>query len=187
VRPSVVLVLLALTLGSEARPQVPERRCPAPFADLLSPRVFDEYAVKVPRVEVRAVAPDVGSGQAHLYRTAIRDAAKAGPNFAGHYTIIRIGCGSATVCVAIADARTGKIYFPPDLENATVLLVDTLTSEVDTLNYRRNSRLLIVVGLPNENPKRAGIGYYVWRSGKLNLLRFTPAAKLCSLPPSTHF
>ena len=184
----MALALLAIAPGSEARPQTSEPyRCPASFAALLSARTFGDYAVKLPAGRLKPVAPDVRVGQTHLYRTAIRAAAKAGPDFAGHYTVIRIGCGAATICVAIADTQTGKIYFPSALRNATALLVDTLGADVDTLNYRRNSRLLIVIGSPNENPKRAGVSYYVWRSGELSLLRFTPAAALCSLPPSTQF
>lgn len=110
-----------------------------------------------------------------------------GPNFAGHYTIIPIGCGAATVCVAIADAATGHVYFPPELRSAEALLVDTGGVEVETLNFRPDSRLLIVAGSPNEQPRRAGISYYVWRSGRLSLIRYTPAAALCGLPVSTRF
>ena len=184
-RLSVVLALFAIALGSEAQSQSLPLRCPAPFASLLSDKVFGDHAVAAPKM--RPVAADVRAGQAHLYRTVIREAARSGPDFAGHYTIIRIGCGAATICVAIADAQTGKIYFPPELRSATALLVDTGAMEVATLNYRRNSRLLVVIGLPNEDPKKAGASYYLWRAGKLSLLHFTPAAKLCSLPPSTQF
>jgi hypothetical protein len=166
---------------------MPVLRCPAPFAALLSDKTFREYAVRTPPSKSRPAPADVRTGQAHLYRTVIREAAKAGPDFAGHYTLITIGCGAATTCVAIADAQTGKIYFPPELKEATGLLVDTGNVEVDRLNYRRNSRLLIVIGYVNENPKRAGASYYLWRSGKLSLVRFTPAFRLCSLPPSTRF
>ncbi|MDR6790299.1 hypothetical protein J2Y58_003679 [Sphingomonas sp. BE138] len=89
--------------------------------------------------------------------------------------------------MAIADTKTGKVYFPPELENATALMVDAGAESFEILNYRPDSSLLIVVGSPNENPRRAGMSYYLWNSGKLHLLRFTPAAKLCSLPTSTQF
>jgi len=117
----------------------------------------------------------------------IREGAGEGPNFADRYTIIRIGCGAATLCVAIADAMTGHVYFPPELRTVEALIVDTGSVEVDTLNFRRDSRLLIAVGSPNEQRRRAGISYYVWRSGRLSLVRFTPAAALCGLPASTRF
>jgi hypothetical protein len=135
----------------------------------------------------RPARPDVRGGWVHHYRTSISEGARLGPNFADHYTIIRIGCGAATLCVAIADARTGHVYLPPGLRSAEALLVDTGGLEVETLNYRRSSRLLIVVGSPNERPRGAGIGYYVWRSGRLSRFRYIPAARLCGLPASTRF
>jgi len=181
-----ILALFTCVTGVGATAKTPLRRCPAPFAGLLSDEVFGGYGVKMPSETSPAHMPDVRTGTAYLYRTVIREGAKRGSDFAGHYRAIRIGCGAATVCLAIADTQNGKVYFPAELERATALLVDTGT-DVDTLNYRRNSRLLVVVGLPNEEPARAGMSYYTWRSGKLSLIRFTPAAKLCSLPPSTQF
>ena len=161
--------------------------CPAPFARLLGDYVFRSYAVHVTPNRFRPIQPDVRSGRARLYRTRIREAAAQGPNFADHYTIIRIGCGAATLCIAITDARTGHVYFPLELRSVEALLVDTGRVEVDTLNFRRDSRLLIVVGSPNETTSRAGISYFRWRSGRLSLTRFTPAAELCGLPASTRF
>jgi len=161
--------------------------CPAPFSRLLGDQVFRDYAVHVTPDRRQPVRPDVRSGRAHLYRTRIGEEAEQGPNFADRYTIIQIGCGAATLCIAIADARTGHVYFPPELRSAEALLVDTGGVEIDTLSFRRDSRLLIVVGSPNEQPRRAGISYYTWRSGRLSLIRFTPAAELCGLPPSTQF
>lgn len=186
-RSSVMLALFTFVLGVEARAEAPELQCAAPFADILSDRVFGRYAVTASSGTMNPATPDVRAGTSHLYRTVIREGAKKGPDFAGHYTIIRIGCGAATVCVAIADARSGKVYFPSELEQATALQVDTGGTDVDILNYRRDSSLLIVVGSPNENPAHAGVSYYRWHSGKLSLIRFTPAAKLCSLPVSTQF
>ena len=186
-RSSVILALFTFVLGVEARAETPVLRCAAPFADVLSDRVFGRYAVTAPSSTLKPATPDVRAGTAHLYRTVIREGAKKGPDFAGHYTIIRIGCGAATVCVAIADAQSGKVYFPPQLEEATALQVDTGGTDVDTLNYRRDSRLLIVIGSPNEKSARAGVSYYRWRSGKLSLIQFIPAAKFCSLPVSTQF
>ena len=171
--------------GGAAYASIPS--CPAPFARLLGDRVFRGYAVHVTPNRPRPVQPDVRSGRARYYRTRIREGAGEGPNFADRYTIIRIGCGAATLCVAIADATTGHVYFPPELRSVEALIVDTGRVEVDTLNFRRDSRLLIVVGSPNEQRRRAGISTYTWRSGRLNLVRFTPAAELCGLPASMQF
>jgi len=124
-------------------------------------------------------APAVRSGRARLYRTAIRDGASEGINFAGHYTIVRIGCGAATICPAILDRMTGRVYFPPQLSSAGAFPVDTGATDVDILTYRPDSQFLIVVGLPNEKEQAAGVSHFVWRSNRLHLVRFTPAARLC--------
>ena len=171
--------------GAGAYASIPA--CPAPFARLLGDQVFRGYAVHVTPGRPRPVQPDVRRGRARLYRTAIREGAEQGPNFADRYTIIRIGCGAATLCIAIADATTGHVYFPPELRSVEALIVDTGRFEVDTLSFRRDSRLLIVTGSPNEQIHRAAISAYTWRSGRLSLVRFTPAAELCGLPASTPF
>lgn len=189
-RMPVALALSLVTifaLGAAAPPQRFLKPCPAPFDRLLSESVFRGYPVSVVQSAKKPVSPDVRHGKARLYRNAIREGSKQGPNFANHFTVVTIGCGAATACLAIVDARTGQVYFPPELSSAEALLVDTGNFDVRPFNYRRESRLLIVVGSPNQKPGRAGVSYYLWRSNKLNLIRFEPAAKICGLPASTRF
>jgi len=81
--------------------------------------------------------------------------------------------------LAIADAENGNVYFPPELKTVEALLVDTGAVNVETLNYRWNSSLLVVVGAPDEKQGRAGISYYIWHADVLKLIRFIPAAELC--------
>lgn len=180
-RPALAL-LLALSSATAAPadpPQIPV--CSAPFGRLLADSVFRAYPVREAPRRTSWAAPSVNTGQARLYRTVIREEAKLGPDFAGHYKLVRIGCGAATTCIAIADAATGKVTFPPNLRVATALLFDTGQVNVETLNYRRNSRLLIVAGSPNEDERRTGLSYYLWGAGKLRLVRFVPAATLCRM------
>ena len=58
-----------------------------------------------------AAAPDfAGSASKYRqYRTAIREEYANGPNFAGHYRLIIIGCGESCVFAWLADMRTGKL------------------------------------------------------------------------------
>ena len=186
-RASLIVPALAVAVCICAEISAQELRCAAPFGTLLSDEMFARNHMAVPTRALKSHAPDVRYGRAHLYRSVIREGARGSPDFAGHYKIIRIGCGAATICVAIADALNGKVYFPPVLRSASALLVDTAGIDVDTLNYRPNSILLIVVGLPNEELSKAGIHYYAWRSNRLRLVGFTSAVKLCALPPSTRF
>ena len=54
-----------------------------------------------------------GHSRAKIYRTVLREGAKEGPNFAGHYTVVMWGCGSDCMEVAVVDAKTGRVYFAP--------------------------------------------------------------------------
>jgi hypothetical protein len=67
---------------------------------------------------------------ARRFRTKLREGAKEGPNFDGHYTLIFWGCGSSCQMHAVVDAVTGRV-FP-----------DRLATSID-LDYRRESSLLI--------------------------------------------
>ena len=47
------------------------------------------------------------------YRTRISDEIKTGPNFAGHYALVSIGCGTSCRFAFVADVATGQVYdFP---------------------------------------------------------------------------
>ena len=70
--------------------------------------------------------------RAPRFRTMLREGARKGPNFAGHFTITYWGCGHTDCAtLAIIDARTGRVYFVP------------FNIESD-IHYRRSSRLLLV-------------------------------------------
>jgi len=93
--------------------------------------VFAEHHV-TERFTGTPAKPDLtGSPDAKRYATTIREGAKTGPNFAGHFTIIEWGCGSECQRSAIVDAKTGAVYFPE------------FTSSWGML-YRPDSNLLIV-------------------------------------------
>lgn len=50
---------------------------------------------------------------AKQFKTRIRDGLKSGPNIAGHYALMEIGCGTDCRFAFIADARTGQVFnFP---------------------------------------------------------------------------
>jgi hypothetical protein len=112
-----------------------------------------------------------GNAAAREYRTAIRAGAVNGPNFAGHYTIVGWGCGSACQGWAMVDAASGKVY------------VDKTTgvnAEYDVLRFRRDSTLLIVLGAPGEDRRRDGIAFYRWNGTALKSLAFFPRHQVCA-------
>ena len=47
------------------------------------------------------------------HRTKITEEMRTGPNFAGHYAIVEIGCGSSCRFAFLGDVATGKVHdFP---------------------------------------------------------------------------
>lgn len=94
---------------------------------------FSDYPVrkvfkgKLARVNLRS-APG-----AALFRTRLREAAAAGPNFAGHYAIGLWGCGSPCLMAGMADLHTGNVVWPP---NPQMMVFD--------ISCRKDSRLFVI-------------------------------------------
>lgn len=106
--------------------------------------------------------------EAKTWRTRLIDAAKKGPNFAGHYTIAIWGCGTSCAAFGIIDAITGKVYFPTTLSH--VSWAGWWGKEYG-LKFRLDSNLLIVYGSPNEEDRK-GIFYYTWENNALELIKY---------------
>jgi hypothetical protein len=79
-------------------------------------------------VSTRKTMPDFdGRDKAFKdYRTRIRSAVERGPNFAGHMSLLQIGCGTGCTFVLAIDLNTGKVYgdFPFGGEETLQLKLD---------------------------------------------------------------
>ena len=53
------------------------------------------------------------SQEERLFRTALREAAKQPPNFAGHFRFVSWGCGTNCLGGAVIDLETGEVVQPP--------------------------------------------------------------------------
>jgi len=108
---------------------------------------------------------------ARRYRTALRLAAKQGPNFAGAFTFVQIGCGTGCQQIAVIDARNGSVYFPKGLPQ-----VDWAGwwHEPYGAQFRRDSRLVIVYGQAGGEDAPSGVSYFEWGGTEFKLLRFEP-------------
>lgn len=125
---------------------------------------FDEFPVD--RIYKSAPAPvDLRSNaEARTYRTRLREGARKGPNFAGHYTVVGWGCGSNCEATMVVDAVTGRVYAGIGDERGSV--------------FKLNSNLLIAdPGDPPPVPAQAGdptarlpVRYYVWTNHALKLI-----------------
>ena len=141
-----------------------------------------------PEAGIKPAPVDLSSHpEAREFRTQIRSDARAGPNFAGHFTIVGWGCGSACLQWGVVNASTGKVWFEPGVE---VVGVDRVADELHpapgvnaefyNLRFRLDSRLVVVLGAPGEDEAREGVGYYLWDGKTFALLKFIPRKDACA-------
>lgn len=73
------------------------------------------FAQQIPVYRGAVSYPDfAGRDKAYAYlRTRIVEEMQTGPNFAGRYVVLQLGCGSGCSSVLVADVSTGRVYdFP---------------------------------------------------------------------------
>ncbi|MDM5177720.1 hypothetical protein PO883_11005 [Massilia sp. DJPM01] len=92
--------------------------------------------------------PLLANAQSRNYATRLRAAASGKPDFAGRYVLATWGCGASCTMSAAIDARTGAVTWLP----FTVCCWDADVE--DHLEYKLDSRLLIVHGARNEQRRR---------------------------------
>lgn len=113
-----------------------------------------------------------GTKEARNFRTRLREGAKQGVNFAGHYTLGFWGCGTACLQVAVIDTKTGAVFFPTELNGFGVWFWD---NNDEALRFKPNSRLLVMSGFPasegNKGEPKSGLYYYEWTGRGLRLIK----------------
>ena len=87
-------------------------------------------------------------------------------NFAGHYFVATWGCGTTCVWGGIVEARSGRIVKLPSVSG----WFDT-HDKFEPIDFRHNSRLLVLSGARNETKGDMGRHFYVLENGKLRFLR----------------
>jgi hypothetical protein len=137
--------------------------------------VFARYPAG-PAYTGKPAAADVRThARSRMFRTVIREGAKSPPNFAGHYTVVDWGCGTGCVAHAIVDARTGAVFHPPQFtstDNDNLDYDEVIKPDGETVKFRLDSKLLIVIGGINEDPALRGVSYFLWDKNRLKRLRF---------------
>ena len=156
-----LLTALVLALGSAA------------FAQSAEP-TFTGYAANVAKpgnvkVNLRS------HKDARRFRTNLRNAAKGGVNFAGHYVLTTWGCGTNCSQSAIIDARTGRVFFPDELEGAGFGFCE-LPDGTEPMVYQADSRLLVLNGFKggdlNLENTPCGIYYLEWTGATFKQVQF---------------
>jgi hypothetical protein len=138
----------------------------APMQEQAPPK-FEDYPVNE-KFRGEPASVKLTTPRTRMFRTMIREGAKEGPNFAGHYTLVIWGCGSDCKGFAIVDARTGNAYCFAEVLGVTTMPFQQLPS----LDYRIDSKLLVVRGWRFQQRGKAvgGEYYYKWESNRLKLL-----------------
>jgi len=165
-RKFLALTLVAACLCSVARPSSQNTEKPPNWSFK-----FEDYPAAAD-FKGKPAAPILVTKTDRMFRTQIREAAKKGPNFAGHYTVAEWGCGSGCVALAVVDAVTGKIFAAPSGTLALPLPDGTNGRDFQGPVYQINSRLFIADGCPGE--VKCGTYYYEWSANRFKLLRYDP-------------
>ena len=144
-----------------------------PRAD--TPRFEDFPVAEAEQFKGKPAAVKLVSPEARKYRTVIREGSREEPNFAGHYTIIEWGYGAGCVQFAVVDAKTGSVFMPSFYVGPRALVEGETAEPEEPLQYRIDSKLLIVSGSRNE--KGEGVYYYKWDGKRLELIKTVGSKK----------
>jgi hypothetical protein len=134
------------------------------LAQTTSPPRFEDFSVTA-RFSGKSARVNLSSHpNARMFRTMLRETAKQGANFAGHYAVRRWGCGTECIRIGIVNLKTGQAYVSPFYASIGVVT-------------RIDSRLLIVAP-PEQIKEQYGDDapdylhprYFVWRKDKLVLI-----------------
>jgi len=157
--------------------------CRTRLADVSAAPAFRDFPVS-PSVPARPAKLKLISPDARMFRTTLQEGAAKGANFAGHYAIVVWGCGSSCSDLAIVDTRSGDVHFDNRVRDISTVNVNDEPGreqpEFWAARFRPDSRLLVIVGAPQEDEARDGITYYEWSGSRLKLLRFVPRAQACT-------
>jgi hypothetical protein len=138
----------------------------------------EDYAVHE-TFQGKPASPKLESPTARLFRTRIREGAKAGPNFAGHFTVVTWGCGLDAFYLVVVNAKTGEVYLPPFGCMALAGGFDLpVPDPLPNPAYRLDSRLLVVVGLEDgkdEPLSNRAVRFYSFTNGKFKFVYSIPA------------
>ena len=134
---------------------------------------FTQYPAKVEKI--KNIQVDLSSRTARMYRTNLRNGAKEGVNFAGHYVLTTWGCGTNCSESAIIDAHNGKVMFPRELAGMIFGFCD-FPDDAEPTVFKANSRLLVMNGFKggdfDKKTTKCGIYYFEWTGTALKQVKF---------------
>jgi hypothetical protein len=161
IRFAALLVCLALpssmSLAQSSSPRTPQ------FID------YPAQPMRSGKASLRLSADDL------MYRTRYRNIHRGEPNFAGHYGVMVVGCGTDCTFLLVLDYQTGRavnLGVPQGeaLRSCDDHYLDTEGLRVENDYYfQLDSRMMVVGGRTNDNACSAR--FFVERSGHMELVR----------------
>src|SRR4051812_47260047 len=100
---------------------------------------FSDYPAEIYKGKV--AKPILDTADKRNFHTRINEAAKGRPDFAGHFIIVKWGCGASCLGGAVLDAKSGVVDFLPRS------VCCSSNFDLEPLDYHADSRLLIANGM----------------------------------------
>jgi hypothetical protein len=129
--------------------------------------IFEQYPADETFAGKPAV-PVLKSARDREFRTQIQTQAAKGPNFDGRYAVVLWGCGSSCNGGALVDEKTGEVF---NLPFAVLAAAPGPSGTGEMVQFRKDSRLIVFRGCPEEESTRCGAYYYEWTGSQFKLLR----------------
>lgn len=136
---------------------------------------FSQYRASVEKPRVKTINFR-GNPGARSFRTRLTEGLRDGVNFAGHYVVVGWGCGTGCISGAIIDTRTGNVFWPEQFNALSVWYGDGNYAN-EPVEFKKNSRLLVIHGIPGEKDddapaKPSGLYFYEWKNNRLRQVSF---------------
>ncbi len=144
-------------------------------------RVPSPGAIENPRLDLKS------NPTARMYRTVLRQEISQGPNFAGKYRVAVWGCGTSCAMFAVVNLSTGRVITPEGFSSTSAVYFGTeeqivfpeSQSGMGLFGFRKDSKLLAVLGDLDEDESREGAFYFVLENERLRLIHSTLVEKDC--------
>jgi hypothetical protein len=124
---------------------------------------FAAYSAKVEKI--KTINVNLASNKdARRFRTNLRNAAKEGVNFAGHFILTGWGCGTNCEQMAIIELAGVGVGFCDGPEGAVAKDAPAENEYLAATYFKKDSRLLVFQGFKGGdlNKPKSGCGNYYW-------------------------
>jgi hypothetical protein len=187
-RLGLILTAISVSFVANGQNHATQRVCFIGASNLRDRKAptFAKYPAAPPAPFSNAKLDTRSNPIAKLYRTVLRQEMSKGPNFATYYRVAVWGCGSSCAEFAVVNLKTGRVITTSGINSVSNVhfAADGFMRGTDSADYafrfRKNSRLLVVVGTLDEDESREGAFYFALKNETLSLAHKTiPTSKTC--------